>query len=158
MLGAGTPVGGLGGVLEYNLAPRFALGAGVGASWTDGGSLLGSLQVGALGRFRLALSEGNQVAQAFDLVGGFSTGHFVYPIFPGDGPSWSGQAYWVQPGLEYELVTRGGFRFASGIGAAIVAAMSGTSDAASASSGYVLDDSKLPRLFLTVDLVIGYAL
>lgn len=158
MFGAGTIVGGLGAVVEYNLAPRFALGAGMGASWFgEEGQVLGALQGGAFGRFRLALSEGKDRAEAFGPVVGFSTGHLDYPLFAGGDGSWvSEQAYFIQPGMDYELVTRGGFRFAAGAGAAILAGTSNVKDVYSDAAP--LDHSTLPRLFLVIDLSVGYAI
>jgi hypothetical protein len=91
------------------------------------------------------------------VVGGFSTGHFVYPILPGnDESSVSERAYWVQVGLEYELLRGSGFRFSTGVGAAILAATSGVNDLNSDSGP--LQHSDLPRLFLALDLTVGYAL
>ncbi len=156
MFGAGSIVGGLGGVVEYSLTSRVALGGGLGATWISHGQTLGALQGGGFGRFRFALDEGNSVAQAFGLVAGFSTGRFEYPLFSGDASSVSEQAYWVQLGMGYELVTRGGFSFAGEVGAAILAGTSGVQDYYSDSAP--LDHSTLPRLFLDFDLSVGWAI
>jgi hypothetical protein len=161
MIGLGTPVGGLGGVVEYNLSSRFAVGAGAGVSWyssniTNG--LPGPVQIAALVRYRAAVFEGTVVAQALDVTGALSTGRFIYPAFGGggDGSSVTERAYWIQAALEYELVTRGGFRFATGPGIALLAAASDVQD------GYSdyepLAHSDLPTWIATFDLTFGFGI
>ncbi len=156
MLGVGTPVGGFGGVVEYNLGSRVAVGAGVGASWLGGGSIPGPVQVAALVRYRLAVLEERNIAHAFDSTIAFASGRFRYPLITGDQSSVSERAYWVQLALEYELVTRGGFRFATGPGIALLAAASDVQD--DYSDFAPLSRSDVPSWFASFDLTFGFGI
>jgi hypothetical protein len=119
--GMGTEVGELGGIAEYSVLDRLAIGAGVGESIFGESS---ALQLGALARFRFALVESKNVAQSFSVVGSFSEGRFT-TLFGGDDDGMrSERAYWLQATLDYELQTRLGFRFTAGAGVAKVVAAS----------------------------------
>jgi hypothetical protein len=127
VVGVGSPVGGFGGVVEYSVASRFALGVGAGAGWYDGGYVRfpGPLQLAALARYRIFVHEGVSDAQAFALVGAFASGRFIYPFLPGNDTSYVDErAYWVQGALEYELQKGNGFRFTAGAGFAALVATS----------------------------------
>ena len=116
VLGFATPTGEIGGAVEYNLASRFATGVGVGLSPFG-------TQVAASARLRLGLYEGPGVAHGFDLVGAFATGSYGWWKNGGDDGEWKERAYWVQGGLDYEVL-RPGFRFATGMGVAVLAGSS----------------------------------
>jgi hypothetical protein len=159
-VGLGIPVGGFGGVVEYSIAPRIALGAGAGATWLDGwyGRIPGPIQVAALARYRLAVLEQGDDARAFDVVGALAAGRYIYPFFGGNEntPAVDEQAYWAQCALEYEVLNRGGFRFAMGLGAAYLVA---TGDVWRSGAGAQSQTTfAAPRLVPTFGLTFGLGL
>jgi hypothetical protein len=145
VLGFATPTGEIGATAEYNFANWFAAGAGVGTN------SIGT-QLAAFGRFRLATYQGPGVAHGLDLVAAFSTGQYEWPIANGDSGYWKERAYWIQAGLDYEVL-RPGFRFATGIG---FASLAGSSNARQVCVDYC---PKAPQSILpTMHVTFGFGI
>jgi hypothetical protein len=125
MLGAGTPVGLIGGVVEYSFLDPVALGAGVGtgAAGPQGAVILnlrpffwnGRLAAQAIGA-SVAWSMGNWDSRGFDPLLG-SLDHRSAEVRAMDQHGTSSFAQWLELDAGYELRTRGGFvlRVASGL-------------------------------------------
>jgi len=111
VLGFGTPTGEVGATAEYSFSKWLAAGAGLGIDPVFG------MQTAAFGRLRFGIHEGPRRAHAVSLVGAFSAGEYG-SLFSAEN-YWTGWAYWVQAGIDYEFLGRR-FRFATGLGVAIL--------------------------------------
>jgi hypothetical protein len=120
VFGIATPTGEVGTVVEYSVSHRFAAGVGAGYNFVG-------LQLAASGRLRLALYEGQGAAHAFAVVAAVATGRYQGGLhFRADDGYWDERAYWLQAGLDYEVLRWSHLRFATGIG---FAKLIGSSDA-----------------------------
>jgi len=122
VLGLGTPVGIIGGIVQYDVARWLALGAGAGAN-------IAGLQLAALARLRPFTWERPWGTIGIELGGALSTGAYggqldVGPLISDRPPDPDEQVYsnswlaWAQADVGFELKTRGGFHLiaAEGLG------------------------------------------
>lgn len=116
VLGMATPTGEIGGTAEYSFSKRIAAGAGAGVSPSG-------IQTAAYGRLRLRVTEDQDRAYATSLVGAFSTGPYAWFGNGGDDGDWKERAYWIQLGLDYEILDPR-TRFVIGFGLAMKAGSS----------------------------------
>jgi len=151
VLGIATPVGEVGGLVECNVIPWMAIGIGVGASPAGP-------QYGGTIRLRALRSE-KGAAHALDLVAGGSGGAYEKLFNSSDDPRGTPRmlAFWVQPSVEYEFLASSGFRFTTGIGAAVRVARS---DETCTSTGAAAPCSpvSVPPIVPTFNLSFGFAI
>jgi hypothetical protein len=170
MLGFGTPVGLMGGVLELNPVSGLAFGAGAGTNSAG-------LQLAVLARGRPFVWDRPRRALAITLGVALATGPYraetFDPLFGSMDHSGLAdqrvvhgfeQVYWAQPDVGFELQAKSGFHLVVAQGAALPLGYRGehcrlaVSNAPTAcGSGPVRGTSK-PETLWTMTVTLGYAL
>ena len=155
MLGFGTPVGLLGGVLEYTPADVFSFGAGAGFG-------PGGLEGGVLFDVRPFRWGKTTKAHALSIGGAYSVGgwtDFWQTVDQGlsDPHYASGFAQWAQFDVGYELRARGGFSFRVATGAAWMLNPGNVSCRSGVGTPCTLDPYGNDPIF-TLSVSIGYSL
>lgn len=108
VLGFGTPVGLVGGTIDYSIDPHLALGGGAGVT-------LGGPEVTGLVRVRPEITANRDRARALVFQGAFSMARYRALDFgdevPDDVVTGADRAFWLEGDIGYELRSKGGFAF-----------------------------------------------